>query len=113
LAMQAFGIAMSEAEIHRLPDIANIYGPDGEEWAREDLFAFAIAAQQGITITLEDVEEALSDDMAMGMTAEDALQMHQTTMEQFVRGLMFDRIAHEILRYAVDADGNPVIDEAP
>ncbi|MCL2531086.1 MAG: hypothetical protein FWE40_02875 [Oscillospiraceae bacterium] len=136
-AVQAFHVVIDDHVefIGNLPAAANIYqdlGPQGESWAREDLVVFAIAAQEGITITQADVDAELDD--FRQMEGEESIeemfaqvrQMHgndlteeemllvilNTDRERFVRGLMFARIGELIFTYAVDAEGNSVFVEA-
>jgi len=109
--MLAFETAFAQAEFLRdLPAVANIYdGPDGEEWAREDLFAFAIAAEYGLTLTQADIDEMVaeaSEQFETEFTEEMLLQ--GMPRAEFVRMMMYERIAEVIFRYAVDADGNSV-----
>ncbi|MCL2195698.1 MAG: FKBP-type peptidyl-prolyl cis-trans isomerase [Oscillospiraceae bacterium] len=135
-AMQAFHEVFDNVNfIGNLPAAANIYEHMGERgvfFAQEDVVVFAIATQEGIVITPDDVneelerfrrvegEESIAEMMAEIRQAEGddlteeelMLIMVGQTRAEFVRSLMFARIGELIFRYAVDSDGNSVYIEA-
>jgi len=136
-ALQAFHAVFDDHVefIGSLPAAANIYqerGAQGEDWAREDLAVFAIAAQENIVITQADVdaelerfrqtqgEENIEEMMEQvrlshgnDLTEEEMLLLALgTDRGRFVRELMVVRISELIFSYAVDAQGNSVFVEA-